>query len=71
MPPGVGLAHRRDGRTPVTRAAVPQEEEMSPQRPPERAKKASAIAGLEVARLAAEGQAHVLALGRHGERRQG
>jgi hypothetical protein len=39
--------------------------------PQERSKKASDIEGLEVARLEAEGQAHVLTLWRHGERCQG
>ncbi len=71
LQPGVGLAHRLDGRTPVNRAAVPEEEEMSPQMPPERSKQASDIEGLEVARLEAEVQAQVLALWRHGERCQG
>jgi hypothetical protein len=39
--------------------------------PQERSKKASDIEGLEVARLEAEVQAHVLTLWRHGERCQG
>jgi hypothetical protein len=70
MQPGVGLASRLDGRTPVNRAAVPQEDDLSPQMPQERSKKASDSEGLEVARLEAEVPTHVLARGRHGERCQ-
>lgn len=70
LPPGVGLAPRREGRTPMHRAALPRQDDLSPQMPPERSKTASDREGLEGARLEAEGQAQVLALWGYRESRQ-
>lgn len=63
VPPGVGLAHRRDAWPPVHRATVPEPDERSSKRPQAHAQESGDVKGLDVARLAADGQAQGLALG--------
>lgn len=69
--PRVGLAHRLDRWPPVNRAPVPEQDDGAAQMPQECAQKGGDLNSLEVARLEADVQAQMLALGRHGERRQG
>ncbi len=67
----MGLAHRRDGWPPMNRAAVPEQDDVTPKRLQERAEELGHREGLAVVRLEAEGQAQMLALRRDGESRQG
>jgi hypothetical protein len=60
----VSLAHRLDGRPPVNRATVPEQDDVAPQVLQERTQEAGHIEGLKVARLEAEVQPQMLAFGR-------
>jgi hypothetical protein len=68
--PGMGLAHRLDGRAPMNRAAIPEQDDGSPEMPQKRPQERGHIEGLEVVRLKADVQAQVLAFGRDRQGRQ-
>jgi hypothetical protein len=71
MQPRMRLAHRVDSRPAVNRAAVPQQDDGSPEMPQERTKEVGHIDRLEVPWLEAEVQPQMLALGGHREGGQG
>ena len=68
--PGIGLAHRREGRPAMHAATVSQEHHVSQQMPQEQAQDVRHVHGLEVVRLPAEVQSHMLVFPRDGEGRQ-
>jgi hypothetical protein len=70
MEPRVSLADRLDGRPSMNGTAVPEEDDMAAQMPQEHAAEVRHIHGLEVVRLEADIQTHVLALWGHGKRGQ-
>jgi hypothetical protein len=67
MQAGVGLLHSLDLRSPMNGAAVPQEDDVSAEVPQERPQEVSNIDRLEVARLEAQVQTHMMALRRDRE----
>jgi hypothetical protein len=67
----MGLAYSRDGRPPVHRAAVPAQEERTPEMAQARAQALRDVDSLEGLRLPVEVQAQLLPRRRHGEGGQG
>jgi hypothetical protein len=68
---GMGLADTLDGRPPVNRAAVPEQEARTSEMAQEGSEALRDIDSLKVLRLPVEVQAHMLPLRRHGQGRQG
>jgi hypothetical protein len=67
IPPRIGPAHRRDRRPPMHLTAVPEEEDRTTQRPPQRSEDLGHGDGLNVVRLPAEVEAQVLTRGGYRE----
>jgi hypothetical protein len=67
----MGLADTLDGRPPVNRAAVPEQEARTSEMAQEGSEALRDIDSLKVLRLPVEVQAHMLPLRRHGQGRQG
>jgi hypothetical protein len=68
---GCRLAHRVDGGSPGKRATIPEQADGAPQMPPAGREEGRHVDGLPGVGLAAEGQAHRLGRGRHGQGDQG
>jgi hypothetical protein len=71
MPPWVTLLERGDRRSLVDRAAIPPEDDMTPQMAQQGPHEARHVNGLEVVGLETDVEPHMLALGGHRQGRQG
>jgi hypothetical protein len=68
---GMGLAYTLDGRPPMHRAAVPEQEDRTAEMASAGSEERCDVDSLQVLRLPVEGQAHMRPLRRHGQGSQG